>query len=93
MAYIDKTYVTHSQYKQVIDFILENKDKMKKELGHIIDYYLHDTDFWEGERALWNTTVEEDKWLYVNCQLSFIQETLKKQYAEGTLTKNNKHII
>ena len=96
MAAIDKTYVDADQLREAIEWCnkmgmceLENGYKFRP-INFVYGYNdLDDPNFdWNREEyVLWNTPKWFDRWLWLNCPLSFVKETLKWQYGEDTLKK------
>lgn len=95
MAALDKTYVNKEQLLEAIEWAKE-VDKATLEDGStfypinfIYGYNdIDDPTFWEEERKeyiLWNTPTWYDRWLWLNCPLSFVQERLQEQYDSYTL--------
>jgi hypothetical protein len=91
MAAIDKTYVNKEQLleaiewaKEVGEVTLENGYKFKP-LDFIGAYNdienLIDTE----DYILWNTPMWFDRWLWLNCPLSFVQIRLQEQYDSYSL--------
>lgn len=97
MAAIDKTYVNKEQLLEAIEWAKE-VDKATLEDGStfypinfICGYNdIDDPTFWEQEREeyiLWNTPTWYDRWLWLNCPLSFVRERLQEQYDTHFLEK------
>lgn len=97
MAAIDKTYVNKEQLLEAIEWA-KGVDKATLENGstfYPLDfiYGYNDIDeptFWEKERkgyVLWNTPIWYDRWLWLNCPLSFVRERLQEQYSSDYLEK------
>jgi hypothetical protein len=95
MAGIDKTYVNKEELLEAIEWA-KKVDKATLEDGStfypinfICGYNdIDDPAFWEEERKeyiLWNTPIWYDRWLWLNCPLSFVQERLQEQYDSYTL--------
>lgn len=95
MAALDKTYVNKEQLLEAIEWA-KKVDKATLEDGStfypinfICGYNdIDDPAFWEEERKeyiLWNTPIWYDRWLWLNCPLSFVQERLQVQYDSYTL--------
>lgn len=91
MAAIDKTYVNKEQLLEAIEWAkkvgevtLENGYKF-----YPIDfiYGYNDIDKLEDRNTyvLWNTPMWFDRWLWLNCPLSFIKERIQKVYDEDTI--------
>jgi hypothetical protein len=92
MAAIDKTYINKEQLLEAIEWA-KGVDKATLENGstfYPLDFIygyndLDDPTFWEKERevyVLWNTPIWYDRWLWLNCPLSFVRERLQEQYDE-----------
>ena len=90
MAAIDKTYVNKEQLlktiewaKEVGEVTLENGYKFNP----INFIYTYDIDeLKDGDTyVLWNTPVWFDRWLWLNCPLSFIKERIQEVYDEDTI--------
>lgn len=97
MAAIDKTYVNKEQLLKAIEWAKE-VDKATLENGstfYPLDFIygyndIDDPIFWEKERKeyiLWNTPIWYDRWLWLNCPLSFVRERLQEQYSSDYLEK------
>lgn len=97
MAAIDKTYVNKEQLLEAIEWA-KGVDKATLEDGstfYPIDFIygyndIDDPAFWEKEKkeyVLWNTPTWYDRWLWLNCPLSFVKERLQKQYGSYFLEK------
>jgi hypothetical protein len=95
MAALDKTYVNKEQLLEAIEWA-KKVDKATLEDGStfypinfICGYNdIDDPAFWEKEKkeyVLWNTPTWYDRWLWLNCPLSFVQERLQVQYDSYTL--------
>lgn len=95
MAAIDKTYVNKEQLLEAINWA-KKVDKVTLEDGstfYPINFICgyNDIDnpiFWEEEReeyVLWNTPTWYDRWLWLNCPLSFVKERLQEQYDSDYL--------
>ena len=92
MAGIDKTYVNKSELieainwaKEVGEVTLENGYKFCP-LDFIgayneVEGIVYDSD----EYVLWNTPVWFDRWLWLNCPLSFVRSRLQQQYDSNHL--------
>lgn len=98
MAAIDKTYVTRAELieaikwaKEIGEVTLENGYKFAP-LNFIYGYNdiddngvllnpIRETDCY----VLWNTPRWFDRWLWVNCPLSFVKKRLQEQYGEDYL--------
>ena len=102
MAAIDKTYVNKEQLLEAIEWA-KGVDKATLENGstfYPLDFIygyndLDDPTFWEKERevyVLWNTPIWYDRWLWLNCPLSFVRERLQEQYDEEEARKLQKKI-
>lgn len=94
MAAIDKTYVNKAQLLEAIDWAkkvgtitMENGYKFKP-LDYIYGYNdldnPHHFDNEHDEYVLWNTPMWFDRWLWMNCPLEFVRDTLMLQYGEDT---------
>lgn len=97
MAAIDKTYVNKEQLLEAIEWA-KGVGKATLEDGstfYPIDFIygyndIDDPAFWEKEKkeyVLWNTPTWYDRWLWLNCPLSFVKERLQKQYGSHFLEK------
>lgn len=93
MAAIDKTYVTKKELletiawaKEVGEVSLENGYKFYP-LNFICSY--NDIDNIEDKDiyVLWNTPSWFDRWLWLNCPLSFIKERIEEVYDEEYIKK------
>ena len=93
MAAIDKTYVTKEELleaiawaKEVGEVSLENGYKFYP-LNFICSY--NDIDNIEDKDiyVLWNTPSWFDRWLWLNCPLSFIKERIEEVYDEEYIKK------
>lgn len=95
MAGIDKTYVNKEQLLEAIEWAkgvgkatLEDGSTFYP-INFICGYNdINDPTFWEEEREeyiLWNTPTWYDRWLWLNCPLSFVKERLQEQYDEDDL--------
>lgn len=95
MAGIDKTYVTKTELLEAIDWA-KKVGEVKLENGYefsplnwIYGYNdLDDPHYFDEEReeyVLWNTPTWLDRWLWLNCPLSFVKERLKFQYGDDSL--------
>lgn len=94
MGAIDKTYVDKDELKEAVTWCrnvgvakLENGYRFKP-INFIYHYNdLDDPDFdWNrDEYILWNTPIWFDRWLWINCPLSFVRERLVYQYGEAAL--------
>lgn len=85
MAFIDKTYVNHSQWIEGKKFIENTAEQQKKAFGSVINLYYNSEEEvkgFEGEFVLWNTSFIKNVWLYQNCKLPFVQSRLTEQYGE-----------
>lgn len=91
MAAIDKTYVTKDELleaiawaKEVGEVSLENGYKFYP--LNFICYY-NDIDNIEDKDiyVLWNTPSWFDRWLWLNCPLSFIKERIEEVYSEDSI--------
>ena len=101
MGLIDKTYVTAHELKEAIVWAkgvgtvaMENGYKFKP-LNFIYRYNdLDDPEFdWNrDEYILWNTPTWYDRWLWVNCPLSFVKGRLKEQYNDNALKKFENYV-
>lgn len=101
MAGIDKTYVNAQQLKEAIAWAkevgtvtMENGHKFKP-LNYIYGYNDFDNvEFnWNREEyILWNTPRWFDRWLWLNCPLSFVKERLKQQYDENDLKEFENYV-
>lgn len=91
MAAIDKTYVNKEQLLEAIEWAkkvgeatLENGYKFYP-IDFIYAYNnldeLEDRDIY----VLWNTPMWFDRWLWLNCPLSFVQIRLQEQYDSYSL--------
>lgn len=88
MAALDKTYVSYNQYCQLKEWA---KDKVcichngfkSPVYNWIYDY--KESDFNDKLLPCWNTSWWQDRWLYQNCPLDFIQNRLKEQYGNEGL--------
>ena len=97
MAAIDKTYVNKEQLLKAIEWAKEvNKATLEDgSTFYPIDFIygyndIDDPAFWEKEKkeyVLWNTPTWYDRWLWLNCPLSFVRERLQKQYGSHFLEK------
>ena len=69
MAYIDKTYVNHSQWLQARQFADETQAEQIRCLGATINFYYdrEDASQMGDDFVLWNTSQLQDVWLYQNC--------------------------
>lgn len=97
MAGIDKTYVTKEQLIQAIEWA-KNIKEITLENGYkfspieFIEAYneINSDDFLFDEKeyyVLWNTPMWFDRWLWNNCNLTFVRERLQEQYDEKYLKK------
>lgn len=97
MAAVDKTYVNKEQLLKAIEWAKE-VDKATLENGstfYPLDFIygyndIDDPTFWEKETkvyVLWNTPIWYDRWLWLNCPLSFVRERLQEQYSSDYLEK------
>jgi hypothetical protein len=100
MAAIDKTYVTKEELLEAITWAAE-VDVVTLENGHKFkplnwirgynDFDLNVEGFSIKEREpntpyiLWNTPTWMDRWLWLNCPLSFVKERLKEVYDRNML--------
>ena len=98
MACIDKTYVNKEEFIEALKWCenvgevsLENGYKFRP-LNRIILYNDIDMSDIEGFfkelrecYILWATPMWFDRWLWLNCPLSFIRERLQQQYSTQTL--------
>jgi len=96
MAGIDKTYVNRTELKEAVDWsnkvgvvTLENGYKFKP-INWIRGYNdIDEPDFWTREEdefyILWNTPTWLDRWLWLNCPLSFVRDRLREQYGDSGL--------
>lgn len=96
MAAIDKTYVNREKLieaikwaKEIGEVTLENGYRFKP-LDFICGYNDIDENgvLLNPEResdcyVLWNTPTWFDRWLWINCPLSFVRDRLQEQYSEG----------
>lgn len=91
MAAIDKTYVNKKQLfeaiewaKEVGEVTLENGYKFYP-INFIYAY--NDIDELEDRDTyvLWNTPMWFDRWLWLNCPLSFVKDTIEDVYSEDTI--------
>lgn len=98
MAYIDKTYVNKKQLLEAIKWANEIGEctldcgHKFKPLNYIKSYnYDEENKTWYynhndiDEYVLWNTPIWYDRWLWLNCPLSFVRERLQEQYDEDSL--------
>lgn len=91
MAAIDKTYVNKEQLLEAIEWAKgvgevasENGYKfrpldfigIRNDMENLID---------ANEYVLWNTPMWFDRWLWLNCPLSFVQTRLQEQYDSYSL--------
>lgn len=91
MAAIDKTYVNKTELLEAIEWAkgvgevaLENGYKFRpldfigvhNDIDDLID---------TNEYILWNTPMWFDRWLWLNCPLSFVQTRLQEQYDSYSL--------
>jgi hypothetical protein len=91
MAAIDKTYVNKEQLleaiswaKEIGEVTLENGYKFRpldfigvhNDMENLID---------ASQYVLWNTPMWFDRWLWLNCPLSFVQIRLQEQYDSYSL--------
>jgi hypothetical protein len=90
MAYIDKTYVTWEQYKEVKSFFTKEMiQKQKNDIGYYFDYWKWTKKDFDSithvnkTLCLWNTSSIVDMWLASYCKLDFIQERLHVQYPDN----------
>ena len=100
MAAIDKTYVNREKLveaikwaKEIGEVTLENGYKFEP-LSFIHGYNDIDENgvLLNPEResdcyVLWNTPGWFDRWLWINCPLSFVRDRLQEQYSEENLKK------
>lgn len=95
MAEIDKTYVNKEQLLEAVEWA-KRVGKATLEDGSTFYpinfiYSYNDIDnpiFWKEERkeyVLWDTPIWYDRWLWLNCPLSFVKERLQEQYDETDL--------
>jgi hypothetical protein len=95
MAGIDKTYVNKEQLKEAVEWAknigvvtLENGHKFKP-LDWIESYNdIYNPEFWNKdykEYILWNTPYWLDRWLWCNCELLFVRDSLMDVYSDDTL--------
>jgi hypothetical protein len=95
MAAIDKTYVNKEQLKEAVEWAknigvvtLENGHKFKP-LDWIESYNdIYNPGFWNKdykEYILWNTPSWLDRWLWCNCELPFVRDSLMDVYSDDTL--------
>lgn len=94
MAGIDKTYVTAIQLKEAVEWCknigectLENRFKFKP-INFIYGYNDFDNPNFDWnckEYILWNTPIWFDRWLWLNCPLSFVRERIKEVNSEESL--------
>ena len=82
MASIDKIYVTKKQF-----IILERWYKIMVEYKLIdtklipFNQYNLELESWEdGDRPVWNLSVEADMWLLVHCPFDFVKEGIMFNY-------------
>lgn len=90
MASIDKTYVNIEQYHILKEWV-KNKvcvyhNGIKSQVSSWL-FTWNDEDFKDsvwGDNTLpcWNTDICQDRWLYWNCPLPFIQSRLREQYKD-----------
>ena len=92
MAGIDKTYVNREQLLEAIEWAknlgevtLENGYKFKpldwiRGYNEIDDNGILNNTNCRDCYVLWNTPGWFDRWLWVNCPLSFVKERLREQY-------------
>jgi hypothetical protein len=93
MAAIDKTYVTKEELLEAISWAKE-VGEVSLENGYkfyplnFICYY-NDIDNIEDKDiyVLWNTPSWFDRWLWLNCPLSFIKERIEEVYDEEYIKK------
>ena len=72
MAGIDKIYGTQAQYDILRGWLEHNRPDFLPRLVASVP---------EGEpRAIANFTREQDAWLYANCPLEFVKESIEWQY-------------
>ena len=93
MAGIDKTYVNRAELKEAVDWAnkvgvvtLENGYTFRP-INWIRGYNdIDEPDFWTREEdefyILWNTPTWLDRWLWLNCPLSFVRDRLREQYGD-----------
>ena len=91
MAAIDKTYVNKEQLleaiswaKEIGEVTLENGYKFRP-LDFISVYNDIENLIDVNEYVLWNTPMWFDRWLWINCPLSFVQTRLQEQYDSYSL--------
>lgn len=91
MAAIDRTYVNKEQLLEAIEWAKE-VGEVTLENGYkfypinFIHVY-NDIDELEDEDGyvLWNTPMWFDRWLWLNCPLSFVKGRIKNVYNEDTI--------
>lgn len=93
MAGIDKTYVNRAELKEAVDWAnkvgvvtLENGYTFRP-IDWIRGYNdIDEPDFWTRKEddlyVLWDTPTWFDRWLWLNCPLSFVRDRLKEQYGD-----------
>lgn len=93
MAAIDKTYVTLEQYNVLKEWakdkicVLYNgyESPVKNWIIHWEDDSFKESIWGDDTLPCWNTSSWQDRWLYQNCPLDFIQNRLLQQYGEKGL--------
>lgn len=92
MASIDKTYCSWSEYQILVEWcknieVAVYPNGRSERLSEWLDFELPENYFFDKDGKprnfpVWNTPWYFDCWLARNCELKFIQDTLKGQYDE-----------
>lgn len=79
MAGIDKIYGTQDQWRELREWLKKYKPEYLKQVSTI--FYIQEYDIKNDSGPISNFTKAADKWLFENCSLQWVVDSIRKKYS------------